>query len=106
MTYGANSFLHFVALAATRSWNDAPWERGRLARTRPGAALALSPTCIHRQRHQGSPAAWPMGFPTKGRLPAASHGNSAAPKETACGRDARAPRPTPPQAGSDLPGDV
>ena len=71
------------------------WERGRPARTKPDAASTISPTCIHRERRRGSPSAWALPFPTTGRLPAASQGNSAAAKGTACGRDARAPRGCP-----------
>ena len=79
----------------------ASWERGRPARTKPGTALAISPTWINRERRHGSPSAWPMGFPPAGWLPAASHGSPAAGKGTECGRDARAPRAiTPPLRGS------
>ena len=53
------------------------WERGRPARTRPGAASPLSPTWISRQRRRCFPCGWPMQRPTAG---------------TGCGRDARAPR--------------
>ena len=67
-------------------------ERGRPARTKPGTASAISPTCINRERRHGSPSAWPMRFPPTGWLPAASRSSSAATKGTGCGRDARAPR--------------
>ena len=97
------------------------WERGRPARTRPGAALAISPTSIDRERRHGSPSAWLMGLPPAGWLPAASMARLPArrisgrahpggePRSsglgavgqglaggtfagTGCGRDARAPR--------------
>ena len=76
-------------------------ERGRPARTMPGTASPIPPTWINRQRCHGCPSAWPMGFPPKGWLPAASHSSSAAATGTGCGRDARAPRViTPPLRGS------
>ena len=93
--------LKFCALGVTMSWDDGSWERGRPARTKPGTATAISPTCNNRERRLGFPFAWPMRFPPTGWLPAASHGSSAAAKGTACGRDARAPRAiTPPLRGS------
>ena len=51
----------------------ASWERGRPARTKPGTASAISPTWMNRERRDGFPSAWPMGFPPTGWLPAASH---------------------------------
>ena len=84
------------------SWDDGFLrERGRPARTKPGTALAISPTWINRERRHGSGSAWPMGLlPTGGCLQL--HCKAARPKEqsaaprsrvkgTVCGRDARAP---------------
>ena len=84
-----------VRILRDRQADGIPRERGRPARTKPDAASTISPTCIHRERRRGSPSAWALPFPTTGRLPAASQGNSAAAKGTACGRDARAPRGCP-----------
>ena len=43
-------------------------ERGRPARTNPGAASAISSTGINRQRRPASASARPMRFPPAGRL--------------------------------------
>ena len=40
--------------------SSAPRERGRPARTKPGTAWDISPTCINRERRHGSPSAWPL----------------------------------------------
>ncbi len=73
-------------------WMKASWERGRPARTKPGAASANSYTWIDRQRRLGSPSAWPLRFLQRGGCPQSRADAQRPPKGKGCGRDARAPR--------------
>ena len=57
MTSGARMLLRICALGVTMSWDEAPRERGRPARTNPGTASPISSTRIDRQRRQGSASA-------------------------------------------------
>ena len=68
----------------------ASWERGRPARTKPGAASPISPTWINRERRHGSPTAWPHAVPAH-RVAACSIALKLS-KGTGCGRDARSRR--------------
>ena len=43
----------WTSFAATASWDEAPRERGRPARTMPGRAPAIAATWIERQRRRG-----------------------------------------------------
>ena len=75
MTSGARMLLRICALGVTMSWDEAPRERGRPARTNPGTASPISSTRIDRQRRQGSASAGPMRFPPAGWPAAESRGN-------------------------------
>ena len=74
-TTGAKMLLHFCPVGVTLSWEEAPRERGRPARTNPPAASAISSTGINRQRRPASASAGPMRFPPAGRSAATSQGN-------------------------------
>ena len=62
MTSGARMLLHYCDGGVTTSWEKAPRERGRPARTNPGIASPISSTRIQRQRRQGSASAGLMRF--------------------------------------------
>ena len=66
MTSGARMLLQYCDVGVTTSWEKAPRERGRPARTNPGIASPISSTRIERQRRHGSASAGPMRFPPAG----------------------------------------
>ena len=66
MTSGARMLLHYCDGGVTTSWEKAPRERGRPARTNPGIASLISSTRIERQRRHGSASAGPRRFPPAG----------------------------------------
>ena len=82
----------WTSFGATTSWDEAPRERGRPARTKPGTASAISSTRIDRQRRHvlcfGRAHAVPAGRVAGCRIAGKPSGRR---RETACGRDARAP---------------
>ena len=91
MTSAPECFCDICSLGVTRSWDEAPRERGRPARTNLPAASPISSTRIDRQRRQGSASAGPMRLPPAGWPAATSQGDRAVGKGRGCGRDARAP---------------
>ena len=66
MTSGARMLLHYCDGGVTTSWEKAPRERGRPARTNLGIASPISSTRIERQRRHGSASAGPRRFPPAG----------------------------------------
>ena len=66
MTSGARMLLHYCDGGVTTSWEKAPRERGRPARTNLGIASLISSTRIERQRRHGSASAGPRRFPPAG----------------------------------------
>ena len=56
MTSGARMLLHYCDGGVTTSWEKAPRERGRPARTNLGIASPISSTRIERQRRHGAQA--------------------------------------------------
>ena len=66
MTSGARMLLQYCDVGVTTSWEKAPRERGRPARTNLGIASPISSTRIERQRRHGSASAGPMRFPPAG----------------------------------------
>ena len=56
----------WTCLAATPSWDDAPRERGRPARTTLAQLHPSPPPGLDRQRRHDSASAEPMGFPAAG----------------------------------------
>ncbi len=59
MTSGTRMLQQLCDVGATTSWEEAPRERGRPARTNPGTASAIFSTRIDRTRRHGSHSAGP-----------------------------------------------
>ena len=66
MTSGARMLLQYCDVGVTTSWEKAPRERGRPARTNLGIASPISSPRIERQRRHGSASVGPMRFPPAG----------------------------------------